>query len=434
VSGIGEPPRGIDRPPMEPMEPDPPIEPSEPKPSEPKPPDPESSWPSQDLASPSAWDVKTYGNRRRPTRAEQAVPWLIGLVLALSGMMIVLLALIFSSNEGLLPAYGTPSPEPTPEVTPTPRPTPTPAPSVEPSTSVAPTPTPEPLPAYPPLEIVFMQKTSATGPTHLFSHDFAGSAAPVPQARDNRGVQTYDWAPDGTTGIALVDGNPLFLRPGNSARDLGDGFDGIAYAADSVTAYAVRATLAGANDRAELLRVNLTSGAVQSLHTWVYPHPTTFVEDAVSEAQFADDGGFNRVYALDNGSVVVWILGAPSAYTYNPTSGVTSTANHAPFLWSPNGQMRITVTESGNNSRLSVRGLADEERGALNVTGKVSHVRWATANNQIVFTLSRATSGGGVSQDLYVWNLETGAGAVRLTQDLRSSGGEFRGAASRWKL
>ena len=31
------------------------------------------------------------------------MPWLIGLVLALSGMMIVLLALIFSSNEGLLP-------------------------------------------------------------------------------------------------------------------------------------------------------------------------------------------------------------------------------------------------------------------------------------------------------------------------------------------
>ncbi len=79
-------------------------------------------------------------------------------------------------------------PEPTPDVTPTPRPTPTPEPSIEASPSVAPTPTPEPLPAYPPLEIVFMQKTSASGPTHLFTHDFAGSAAPVPQARDNRGV------------------------------------------------------------------------------------------------------------------------------------------------------------------------------------------------------------------------------------------------------
>jgi hypothetical protein len=424
---------------MEPMEP-----------SEPTPPDQGSSWPTEDLAAKPtedlaakptedvvtepAWDVKTYGNRRRPTRAEQAVPWLIGLVLALSGMMIVLLALIFSSNEGLLPAYGTPSPEPTPDATPIPRPTPTPEPSVQPSASVAPTPTPEPVAAYPPLEIVFMQKTSASGPTHLFSHDFAGSAAPVPQARDNRGVDTYDWAPDGTTGLAIVDGNPLLLTPGSSAKDYGDGLDSIAYAEDSVTAYAVRATLAGANDRAELLRINLATGAAQWLRGWTYPHPITLQEDVVSEAQFADDGGFERVYVLDDGTVVVWVLGAPAVYTFNPVTGAAGTTNHAPILWSPNGQMHVTVTESGNNSRFSVRGLANEERGALNVTGKVSHVRWATANNQIVFTISRATSSGSVSQDLYVWNLETGSGAVRLTQDLRSSGGEFRGAPSRWRL
>ncbi|MGH2488847.1 MAG: hypothetical protein ACRDFR_04455, partial [Candidatus Limnocylindria bacterium] len=57
------------------------------------------------------WDVKLDGNRRRPTTAEQAVPWLIGLVLALAGMLIVLLALIFSTTDGVLTAFGTPTPE-----------------------------------------------------------------------------------------------------------------------------------------------------------------------------------------------------------------------------------------------------------------------------------------------------------------------------------
>jgi hypothetical protein len=54
-------------------------------------------------------------------------------------------------------------------------------------------------------------------------------------------------------------------------------------------------------------------------------------------------------------------------------------------------------------------------------------------NNQIVFTLSQAVTGGGVSQDLYLWDTRTGSNAVRLTQDLRSMGGMFRGVQERWK-
>jgi hypothetical protein len=414
VSGIEEPPNGAATPPEQP-------------------PVGDAGWPAQDFSTRDPWDVKTSGNRRKPTRAEQAVPWLIGLVLALSGMMIVLLALIFSSNKGFLPAYGTPSPLPSVAVTPTPRPTPTPEPSLQPSPSLAPTPTPVPEPAYPPLEIVFMQRVSEGGPVHLFTHDFAGDAAPVPQARDNRGVDWYSWAPDGTRGIALVDGNPLLLTPGSSARDLGDGFDSVTYAPGSTTAYAVRATLAGANDRAELLQIDVPTQAVQSLHTWTYPHPVTFQESAVKEAQFADDGGFERVYALDDGRVVVWILGAPAIYTFDPATGTAGTTNRAPLLHSPNGQLRVAITESGSTSRISIRGLADVERSALAVTGWVSHVRWSTNSNQIVFTINRGTSGGGVSQDLYAWDLKAGSGAVRLTQDLRSRGGSFRGSEELWR-
>src|SRR3990170_4462089 len=47
------------------------------------------------------WDVRQHGDRRRPTTAEQAVPWLIGLILALTGMVIVLLALIFVGPDGV---------------------------------------------------------------------------------------------------------------------------------------------------------------------------------------------------------------------------------------------------------------------------------------------------------------------------------------------
>lgn len=423
MSGIEEPPQGAASPPN-------------------RPPDTESRWPAQDAARPAQdlategpWDVKTYGNRRRPTRAEQAVPWLIGLVLALSGMMIVLLALIFSSNEGLLPAYGTPSPEPSvAAATPRPRPSPSPDdPSLQPSPSLEPTPTPVPAPAYPPFEVVFMQRTSTSGPIHLFTHDFAGQAAPVPQARDNRGVDWYSWAPDGAHGIALVDGNPLLLTPGSSARDLGDGFDSIAYAADSTTAYGLRSTLAGANDRAELVKIDTVSGAASSVAVWTYPHPTTFQENVVREARFADDGGFERVCVLEDGRVVVWVLGAPAVYTFEPTGGTAGTTDRQPLLWSPNGLLRAAVNDTGSDSRIAILGVAGEERGALSVSGLVSHVRWSANSNQIVFTINRGTSGGGVSQDLYAWDLHTGSAAQRLTQDLRSLGGGYRGAEEVWK-
>jgi hypothetical protein len=427
VSGINEPPHGAAPPPP--------------------PPDEAPGWPAQDfspetqdlspetedLVTEAPWDVKTYGNRRRPTRAEQAVPWLIGLVLALSGMLIVLLALIFSSNEGLLPAYGTPSPVPSVKPVPTPRPTPTPEPSLAPSPSIAPTPTPVPEPTYPPFEVVFMQRTSASGPVHLFTHDFAGTAAPVPQARDNRGVSWYRWAPDGRQGIALVDGNPLLLTPGSSAIDLGDNFDSVTYSADSNVAYGLRTTLAGSNDRSELLRIDTPTGAVTSLASWTYRHPTTFQESVVKEAQFADNGGFERLMVLEDGRVVVWVLGAPAIYTFDPATGAAGTIPQMPALWAPNGQLKAVVADSGGNSRIAIQGVAGEERGALSVSGLVSHVRWSVNSNQIVFTINRGTSGGGVSQDLYAWDLETGSAAVRLTQDLRSLGAEYRGAMEIWK-
>ena len=50
-----------------------------------------------------------------------------------------------------------------------------------------------------------------------------------------------------------------------------------------------------------------------------------------------------------------------------------------------------------------------------------------------VHTISRQASSGSISQDLYLWDLNTSHGPVRLTQDARSMGGSFRGAEERWR-
>jgi hypothetical protein len=130
---------------------------------------------------------------------------------------------------------------------------------------------------------------------------------------------------------------------------------------------------------------------------------------------------------------VVWVLGAPAIYTFDPATGTAGTTSQMPVLWSPNGLLRTAVTESGNNSRVAILGLAGEERAAVSVIGFVSHVRWSVNSNQIVLTINRATSSGGVTQDLYAWETRNGSPVVRLTQDLRSRGAEYRGAQETWK-
>ena len=136
---------------------------------------------------------------------------------------------------------------------------------------------------------------------------------------------------------------------------------------------------------------------------------------------------------LEDGRIAVWVLGAPAIYTWDPATQTSGTLSQMPALWSPNGQLRAVITESGTSTRVAILGVAGEERASMGVTGFVSHLRWSVNSNQIVFTLNTSASGGGVSQDLYAWEIRTGSLAVRLTQDLRSRGGEYRGAAEIWK-
>ena len=102
-----------------PWEPEPPPSAHEPEPAPPPAYEPEPEPPPVEAGEPttafdgSDWDPKVHGERRRPTTAEQAVPWMIGVILALAGIVIVLLALIFTAPEGLLAGSGSPTPSAT---------------------------------------------------------------------------------------------------------------------------------------------------------------------------------------------------------------------------------------------------------------------------------------------------------------------------------
>ena len=63
----------------------------------------------------------------------------------------------------------------------------------------------------------------------------------------------------------------------------------------------------------------------------------------------------------------------------------------------------------------------------------MSHVRWAPNGDRIVFTVGRSASGGGVLQDLFLWDLDSEAPAMQITNTGAAFGAEWRGATSRWE-
>jgi hypothetical protein len=379
------------------------------------------------------WNPRVLGERRRPTTAEQAVPWLIGLLLALAGMVIVLLALIFTAPDGLVGGLGSPTPlasaastEPTPSIAPTPtvEPTPTPVPT--------PTPTPTPAPVYGPLEMVYLGRQSALAPIYILRHDFTTTAAPTVMASAAGGIEKFAWSPDGRVGVALIAGRAVALTPGQEGRALAEGIQAITFGLDSETLYAVHLVRDGANDRAEILRLNFADGAAETLATKTYPHPEIGAEEPLVEAQFIDNGGTVRIYATADGNLVVWILGAPSTYKVDVGNGAMTDVAAQPVLWSPDGQWRTALERSGGSTVIQLFDRSAGLQASVTVAGLVSHIRWAGTSNEIVFTLGRAGAGGGVRQDLYVWDLVDGKAAAPLTSNGVSFGAEWLGTTPHW--
>jgi hypothetical protein len=387
-----------------------------------------------------SWDPKRDGDRRRPTTAEQAVPWMIGIILALAGIVIVLLALIFTAPEGLLGMSVSPRPSGTaagilPSGSGTPsgsaQPSRTAGPSETPPASEGPSPTP--VPEYGPLEMTYLGRPSAVAPIYLLRRDFSEDEEPRIVAQADLGVSSYAWSGDGRVGAAIIGARLVALTPGESARALADDISAVTFGWDSDTVYAVRIRPDGGDDVAQVIQLDFSSGDSSVLGTVSYPRPVVGADPPLQEAQFIDNGGLVRLYAVADGNLVLWILGAPAVYRVDPDNGRVSEADREPILWSPDGRQRIDVRQNDNGtSDLIVRERSGDSVASVRVTGLASHVRWVRTGNEIVFTLGRLGANGGVRQDLYVWDLADGSDPLPLTSNGVSFGAEWLGVFPHW--
>ena len=419
-------------------EPEPPPEP-EPEP-EPEPdvepeaerdvasPETEAAPPTTSLAGDDDWDPKRDGDRRRPTTAEQAVPWLIGLLLALTGIVVVLLALIFIGPEGVAVL---PSPSPSEAASASAQASASETPGASSSTAASVAPTATPPPAFGPLEMMYLGRATASSPIRLSRRDFSTTADPTVVVEDSSGVGDYAWAPDGRIGAVIIAGRAVAIEAGKDPRTLTDPVDALVFADDSTMLYGLRIVRDGTNDRAEVLSIDFASGETVVLNTITYPHPEIIADPALKEAQFADNGGIVRLYVTVDGFVVAWILGAPATYRVDPADGAFTQVEKQPVLWSPDQRQRIDVSESSGVTTLRLMDLDEIPQASVNITGLVSHIRWAGSNNEIVFTLGRLV-GGGVRQDLYVWDLADGKAPSPLTSNGASFGAEWLGVLQSW--
>ena len=394
---------------------------------------------------PSAGEVRTSLGERTDSdvepdadssTAEQAVPWLIGFILLLAGMVIVLLALIFAGEQSL----GGPSSSASPSLagilpSPTAVATPTPVPSASPT--AAPTPTAIPAPEYGPLEMVYQGRSAALAPIYLLVHDFTTEDEEMVLAQDPTiDVRRFAWAPDGTVGAGLLADVLVSIEPGESKRNLGEGLITVTFGGDTSMVFAVRITADGANDVATVLAIDFASGDASELASVTYARPTIGNEPALPEAQFTDDGGTIRLFWMSDGTLRLWALGAGTWQIDPDTGDVTDLeSEELPFLVDPENTHRIALDPADDNETTTIRYLNTDgdELATTTAPGLVSHLRWSRGGDRVVFTVGRSATGGGVLQDLFLWDLEAGVQPTQITNTGAAFGAEWRGTIPRWE-
>jgi hypothetical protein len=410
----------------------------------PPPPPPPAGETSRSL-EPAAGDIRTrLGTQEpdldddleeQPSTAEQAVPWLIGFILLLAGMVIVLLALIFAGDQslgaGLLTASASASESARPSAsaasaaaTPTPQQSPSPEPSATPAVATV----------YGPLEMIYQGRAAALAPIYLLRHDFTTEEEPVTLAQDpSLDVRRFAWTPDGTVGAGLLSDVLVSIEEGEEKRRLGDGIMTITFGDDASTIYAVRVTQDGANDVATVLAIDFESGDTTELASINYPRPDIAAEDALVEAQFADDGGAVRVFWMEDDTLRLWALGG-GTWTIEPEGGaVTDLEEALPVLWSADGSRRVTLEAAEGTTTITVLDEGGDPEATTSIEGLVSHLRWSPTGDRVAFTLGRSASGGGVLQNLFLWDLGDGDAPTQLTATGAAFGIEWRGTAPVWR-
>jgi hypothetical protein len=384
-------------------------------------------------AAQSGWDPRQLGERRRPTTAEQAVPWLVGAVLALAGIVIVLLALIFSDANG---GFGGATPEPTPlafqSASTAPSPSPSTAPSSKPTPSVKASPAPTKPPSYGSLEMLYLTRPTAFAASELLRDDFASSAGPVVVASSSEDVTRYAAAPDGTVSVAIVNRKLLALARGKPHRTLANSADAATFGADASTVYVVRITKAATNDVALVTAITFATGKSTTLTTISYRHPTTPQLSTLGEARFLDDGGAARIFATSDGNLLLWVANA-GQWRVDPVNGSTVAASRAPILWAADGSHRIALAQNGSVTTLSELDQGGRTVSRTSVAGLISHLRWSPRGNRVAFTLGITLANGGVRQDLYTWDLVNARPPEALTTNGASFGVEWLGSAQFWQ-
>jgi WD40 repeat protein len=316
------------------------------------------------------------------------------------------------------------------EATPTPRSTASAAPSV----SSVPTPTPLAIPEYGPLEMVYLGRSAPLAHIFLLRHDFTVQGEPEVLAQDpDLDVRSVAWSPDGTYGAGLYADLLISIEPGAAKRRLADGISAITFGPDPATLYAVRVTQDGTNDVAAVLSFDYATGDATEIASVSYARPSLGTEDAATEAQFIDDGGPIRLFWMESGVLRLWILGG-GVWEMPPAGGeATKRDVDVPLLYASRSNRQVVVAEDGTTSTLSMLNGASETVATTSVEGLVSHLRWSPSGDRVVFTLARTAAGGGVLQDLFLWDLGDGEAPTQLTATGAAFSAEWLGATPLWR-
>jgi hypothetical protein len=360
------------------------------------------------------------------------VPWLIGLVLALAGIVIVLLVLIFTDANGGFAAAPLSTPTLAPLSSLEPSPSVSASLSTSPSPSATPAPTPSRAPTYGSLEMLYLARPNGLAASELFRNDFANAALATVVAHTSQDISHYAVAPDGTVSAAIVGRQLMALAPGKAARTVASSVDAVTFGSDARTIYAVTVTRAGTTDIATINAIAFHTGKARKVATVSFRHLPAEQLSALGTARFFDEGGTYRIYGTSDGNLVFWVANA-GQWRVDPVSGTQVAVSRQPLLWAPDGSRRISVSENGLLTTMAVVNQAGSTVSRVSITGLISHLRWAPKGNRVVFTLGRYSSGGGVRQDLYTWDLVNGRAPVALTATGASFGADWLGVAQFWQ-